>query len=403
MRAYDYVALDVAGKKKIGTIKADSDTAAQQELTRRQLLPVRLTPSTNRVESAKAGAGGQRLSARDLVHVTRQAATLLRVNPVEEALRAIANQADNKRIGTVLHGVHAQVVEGFRLSEAMNRFPTSFPPLYRSMVAIGESVGVLPDVLDRMADLQERELEINSKIQSALIYPAILTIMAILVVFGMMGFVVPKMVVQLESLGQTLPLITRIVVGCSRFLQNFGPILVIAGAGGMFVFLRALRAEAFRRKFDRFVLGLPLIGRAVRFANASHLARSLATMSGSGLPVLEGLTIAAKTVQNLVLRDAVERMCTMIREGASLSTSMRKVEIFPSVLVHMAASGEASSNLAPMLERAADYVDREINALTDLALRLLEPLIIVIMGLVVAIIVLAVLLPILQVNSAVLR
>lgn len=403
MRVYDYIALDVAGKKKIGTIKADSDTAAQQELTRRQLLPVRLTPSTNRVESAKAGAGRQRLSGRDLVHVTRQAATLLRVNPVEEALRAIANQADNKRIGTVLHGVHAQVVEGFRLSEAMNRFPTSFPPLYRSMVAIGESVGVLPDVLDRMADLQERELEINSKIQSALIYPAILTIMAILVVFGMMGFVVPKMVVQLESLGQTLPLITRIVVGCSRFLQNFGLILIIAGAGGMFVFLRALRAEAFRRKFDRFVLGLPLIGRTVRFANASSLARSLATMSGSGLPVLEGLTIAAKTVQNLVLRDAVERMCTMIREGASLSTSMRRVEIFPSVLVHMAASGEASSNLAPMLERAADYVDREITALTDLALRLLEPLIIVIMGFVVATIVLAVLLPILQVNSAVLR
>lgn len=404
MPEFDYVALDIRGRTKKGALAAGTEREARQELARRALTPVKIAPALG--QKSRAGGGKMaagRLSGKELTLVTRQLATLISVTPLEEALRTIASQADQKRVREVLFRVHGAVLEGFRLSDAMGREARSFPPLYRAMVAAGESSGALPGILERLADLQERQQEISGKVVSALVYPAMLSVTAILVVAALMGFVVPKIVEQFEGLGQSLPLLTRIVIVISNLVQQFGWMVLLALVIGGIIFARALRDEGFRTRFDRRVLTLPLIGKLLRDLNAALLSRTLATMVSSGLPLLEGLTIAARTVQNRVLRAAVENVAISIREGGSLSAAMRRTEVFPAILIYMAASGENSGRLDLMLERAAEYLEREFNTFTAVALSLLEPVIIVVMGLVVAAIVLAVLLPILQINTAVLR
>lgn len=404
MPEFDFVALDIRGRTRKGALAAATEREARQELAKRALTPVKVAPALG--QKSREGAGrlsSRRLSRKELTLVTRQLATLISVTPLEESLRTIASQADQKRVRDVLFRVHGAVLEGFRLSDAMGREARSFPPLYRAMVAAGESSGALPGILERLADLQERRQEISGKVISALVYPAMLTVTAVLVVAALMGFVVPKIVEQFEGLGQSLPLLTRIIIVMSDLVRHFGWMVILGLVVGGVIFARALRNEGFRIRFDRWVLTLPIIGKLMRDLNAALLARTLSTMVSSGLPLLEGLTIAARTVQNRVLRSAVENVAIAIREGGSLSAAMRRTEVFPAILIYMAASGENSGRLDLMLERAAEYLEREFNTFTAVALSLLEPVIIVVMGLVVALIVLAVLLPILQINTAVLN
>lgn len=399
MATFDYVALDLAGRTRRGQLKAIDEAAAAGQLARRQLAPVKIMATVAKPPVGGAQAFGRGLSAKDRSMFTRQLATLTSVSTLEEALRTIALQADKPKLKQVIGEVHAAVLEGYRLSDAMARPAKAFPPLYRAMVSAGESSGALPTILDRLADLLEQQQQVRAKITTALVYPIVLALVACLVVAALMIFVIPKVVEQFDSMGQTLPLLTRLVIGLSTGLQTFGWLIAASLVIAVFAFLRALRNRPFKLAVDRALLRLPLLGRLIRDVHAARLARTLATMVASGLPVLEGLMLTAGTVRNAVLRAAIDDMIAAIREGGALSVAMRRVEVFPPVLVYMTASGESSGRVEAMLMRAADYLEREFETFTATLLSLLEPAIIVLLGGVVATIVLSILLPILQINN----
>jgi general secretion pathway protein F len=267
------------------------------------------------------------------------------------------------------------------------------------MVSAGETSGALAPILERLADGLERDEVVRGKVITALVYPAVLAVVAIGVVIALMTFVVPRVVDQFDSMNQTLPLLTRLVIGLSNGIRDWGwlvaLLLAAAATGGVF----ALRKPAIRLAVDTTILRLPLIGRLTRDLHGAKMARTLSTMITAGLPVLEGLTITARTVSNRRLRLATERMAEAVREGGGLSAAMRRADVFPPILVTMTASGEAGGRLEPMLERAAEYLEREFSTFTAVMLSLIEPAIIVVMGGVVALIVLSILLPILQINT----
>ena len=402
MSDYDYLALDTAGRERRGQVRAATPEDARAVLGARKLYVVRM-------EASAPGAAApllsrqlllrRRLSAKQLTLFTRQLATLVQVSPLEEALRTIGRQAEKEHVRRVLLSVHAGVLEGRRLSEAMTREAASFPPLYRAMVAAGEGSGALPTILERLADLQERQALVRGKVTSALAYPIVLAIVATFVVFALMMFVVPKVVEQFDTVGQELPLLTRVVIGLSEFLANWWWALLLGIAAIALLVGRALQDEALRLRLDRSLLRAPLLGRLLRDLHAARMARTLSTMVASRLPLLEGLRLTTQTVNNRALRVASIEITEAIRTGGSLSAALRRAGVFPPLLVYLAASGEASGRLDLMLERAADYLEREFDSFTATALSLLEPAIIVVMGAIVALIVLSILLPILQIDT----
>ena len=401
MAVFDYVAADAGGRTVTGSLTAADETAARTALSRRRLMPLEVSvgqgagAGANRRPSARAA----RLDSRTLALTTRQLATLVSVAPIEEALRTIALQAERPAVRRVLEGVHGGVMEGRRLSDAMSLQGQAFPPLYRAMVAAGEASGALAPILERLADGLERDQLVRGKVITALVYPAVLAVVALGVIGALMTFVVPKVVDQFDSMNQTLPLLTRLVIGLSDLMRDWGwlatIVLVLAGTAGAV----ALRNPAVRLRVDTALLRLPVIGRLTRDLHGAKMARTLSTMIAAGLPVLEGLTITGRTVSNRALRAATGLMADAVREGGGLSAAMRRAGVFPPILVHMTASGESSGRLEPMLERAADYLEREFATFTAVMLSLLEPAIIVVMGGVVAVIVLSILLPILQINT----
>lgn len=399
MPSFDYAALDRAGRTVTGVVDAPGADDARARLEQRRLLPLQVEPTAGRRTASPRPA---RIRARELSLATRQLSSLVASMTLEEALRTVGSQATRRNLREVMLAVHAEVVEGFRLSEAMGRQPRSFPALYRAMVAAGEGTGALPAILERLADLLEREQQVRSQLATALAYPAALALTAVGVVLALMTFVVPRVVEQFDSMGRELPWLTRFVVGVSGFLGSWGLPLLALLAVAAIAAARLLRAPAARLRADTAILRLPLLGRLLREVHAARMARTLAIMLESGLPVMEGLAITARTVGNRRLRLATESMTGAVREGGSLSAAMRRAGVFPPTLLYMAASGEDSGRLAPMLERAADYLEREFNTFTRAAMSLLEPAIIVVLGGVVAVIVLSILLPILQFNTLVL-
>lgn len=399
MAVFDYVAADAKGRTVTGAVTATDEAAARAQLERRRLLTLQLAPSRGGAASATETQGRAKLGGKQLTLVTRQLATLIAVTPLEEALRTIALQAERPNVKRVLNGVHAGVLEGYRLSEAMRRQGAAFPPLYRAMVAAGEGSGALSSILSRLADLLEREQQVKGKVLTALIYPIVLAVVALGVITALMTLVVPKVVEQFESMNQGLPLLTRMVIGLSDFMIGWGWLVVLLIALGVAGGAAALRDPANRLAFDGWLLKAPVTGRLTRDLHAARMARTLSTLIASGVPVLEGLTITARTVPNRRLRQATETMAEAVREGGALSAAMRRADVFPPILVHMTASGEGSGRLEPMMERAAEYLEREFETFTAVMLSLLEPAIIVVMGGVVAMIVLSILLPILQINT----
>ena len=402
MSDFDYLALDTAGRERRGSVRAESLEEARKKLVTRRLFVVKVEPASG--ESAPPLLSRQvfarkKLSGKQLTVFTRQLATLAQVSPLEEALRTIARQTEKEHVRNILLSVHGRVLEGRRLSEAMAREAASFPPLYRGMVAAGEGSGTLPAILERLADLQERQAQVRSKVLSAVAYPLVLAFVATFVVFALMVFVVPRVVEQFEDVGQELPLLTRMVIGLSSFLANWWWAMLIVIAGGLFLGGRALRNEANRLRFDRFLLRVPFFGRLLRDLHGARMARTLSTMVASRLPLLEGLRLTTETVHNRALRVASAEIAETVRTGGSLSGALKRAGVFPPLLVYLAASGEASGKLDIMLERAADYLEREFDAFTATMLAMLEPAIIVLMGAVVALIVLSILLPILQIDT----
>ncbi|WP_312148113.1 type II secretion system inner membrane protein GspF [Brevundimonas sp.] len=400
MPAFDYQAVDVSGRTVAGVLTAPDEAEARKALARRRLMPLSLSRASGAAAATeKTPRRSRKLSSRTLALTTRQLATLITVAPVDEALRTLMLQAERPDVRAVLSGVHAGVVEGQRLSEAMARQGAAFPPLYRATVAAGEASGALGPILERLAEGLERDQQVRGKVITALVYPAVLALVALGVVTALMVFVVPKVVDQFDSMNQTLPLLTRAVIGVSDLMRNWGWLIGLVLACGVGGFVFGMRNPGFRLAMDRRVLRLPVVGRLTRDLHGARMARTLSTMIAAGLPVLEGLTITARTVSNRALRASTEMMADAVREGGGLSAAMRRADVFPPILVHMTASGEASGRLEPMMERAADYLEREFSTFTAVMLSFLEPAIIVVMGGVVALIVLSILLPILQINT----
>ena len=401
MAEFDYIAIDPAGKERLGRVKADTMDDARARLDARKLFIVRIEPGA--VERARKRAGlslrSPRLSAKELTLFTRQLSTLIQVSPLEEALRTIGRQSEQAHVRAIVAKVHSGVLEGRRLADALGAEPKSFPPLYRAMVSAGESSGSLPTIMERLSDLMERQAVIRSKVLTAIAYPSVLAAFAVCVVAALMIFVVPKVVEQFDTVGQQLPLLTRMVMGISAFLAGYWwLLLILTGLAGL-GFWRALKVENFRYRFDSMLLRLPLLGRLIRDLHAARMARTLSTMVASRLPLMEGLSLTTQTVHNRVLRQASEEIVEAIRGGGSLSAALRRGGVFPPLLVYLAASGESAGRLDTMLERAADYLEREFDSFTSTALALLEPVIIILMGGIVAVIILSILLPILQLQS----
>ncbi|MBS0479910.1 MAG: type II secretion system inner membrane protein GspF [Proteobacteria bacterium] len=404
MADFDYIAIDTRGDERKGHIAASSIDEARSALDRRRMYVVRIEPGTAAPPKSRPLltldiGRAPRMNGKALTLFTRQLATLNRVAPLEESLRTITRQTEQEAVRLVVENVHAGVVEGRRLSDAMAREPRSFPPLYRAVVAAGEGSGTLPTILDRLAVLLERQAEIRGKVITALAYPSVLAVVAVVVVMSLMIFVVPQVVEQFDNVGQKLPFLTRAVMAVSWVMAHYWWLALIVIAGMGFAFWRGMKNPAFKLGFDSWLLRLPFLGRLVRDLHAARMARTLGTMVASRLPLLDGLSLTSGTINNLRLRLATDEIVDAIRGGGSLSTAMRRSAVFPPLLTYMAASGEASGRLDEMLERAADYLEREFDRFTATALSLLEPIIIIVMGGIVATIVLSILLPILQLET----
>lgn len=402
MPEYAWRAIDPGGRERRGRIQAATPDLARERLEARRYYVVA-------VDKAGEGPGPSlaanlfvrhpRLSVRELTLFTRQLATLVRVMPIEEALRSIAQQSDKPRAVAVIEAVHGSVLSGHRLADALAVEAPSFPALYRAMVTAGEASGSLPDILDRLADLHERQAVIRNKLVTALAYPAALALVAAGVVLALMLFVVPKIVEQFDTVGQQLPLLTRIVIGTSHVIGAWWWAMLLAVAVAMLLSIRLLADSERRHGFDAWLLRLPLLGRLIRDLHAARMARTLAKMIESRLPLVEGIAMTTATLRNHALRRASQMIVEDIKGGSSLSAALRRSGMFPAIFVHMAASGEAAGRLDQMLEHAADYLEREFDLFTSTLLSLLEPAVIVVMGAIVALIILAILLPVLQLDT----
>lgn len=400
MAEFAYLAIDPNGREKRGVVSAETRAAAETALASRKLYVVECAPA----DAAPARAPlfrltRDKLSHRELALFTRQLATLTEVSPLEEALRTTARQSEAAHVRTIIAKVNAGVVEGRRLADAMAREPKSFPALYRAMVAAGESSGTLGTILERLSALLERQAEVRGKLVSTLAYPIVLAFVALGVIAALMIWVVPRVVEQFDTVGQQLPLLTRIIIGLSAFAANWwwAALLGLGAAGAAGAWL--LRRPGPRFAFDGWLLRLPLIGRLIRNLHAARFARTLGTMVASRLPLVEGLGLTIPTIRNRVLARATTGIRENVRSGGSLSAAMRAAALFPPLLVYLTASGESSGRLDTMLERAADYLESEFDRFTTTAMALLEPLIIVVMGVIVALIILSILLPILQLQQ----
>ena len=400
MPDYRYVAIDPQGRERKGRLTAANDAAARADLIRQKFHIVA-------VEAAGAKPAGRsllafrktKLGSKELALFTRQLATLAEVAPLEEALRTLTRQSEAESARAVIGDVHAGLLEGRRLADAMGRQPASFPPLYRAMVAAGETTGSLTTILARLADLLERQAEVRGKLIAALAYPIVLAVVAIGVVAALMIFVVPRVVEQFTDTGQQLPFLTRAVIAISSFAANWWWLIALLIAAAAFGWTAALRRPAFKAAVDARLLRLPLLGRLLRDLYAARFARTLSTMVSSRLPLVEGLKLTVPTIRNAALAGATANIVDQVRAGGGLSAALRDAGVFPPLLVYMTASGESAGRLEQMLERAADYLEREFDRFTAASMALLEPVIIVVMGSCVALIILAILLPILQLQN----
>ncbi len=401
MGAFEYVAMDQAGKQAKGLLEGDTPKHVRQQLRDRNLLPVSVTEVAQREARRQRSFSLRKgISSGELALVTRQLASLSESGmPLEESLLAVSQQNDNPRTKSILLGVRAKVMEGYTLADGLGEFPQAFPELYRATVAAGEQSGHLDLVLERLADYTESRQVLRQNITNAMVYPIALVVMAIGIISFMLATVVPKIVGVFQNSSAELPGLTRGLIASSDFLRDHWLALVIGIAAMSYGIWYLLQQPGPRRNFHQFLLNMPITGRLTRGINTARFTRTLSILAGSGVAILEALKISAEVIENLPMRDAVVEATIRIREGASISKSLAVSKLFPPMMIHLISSGEAGGKLEEMLDRAAVGQEREVDGLIATLLGILQPLVIVLMGGVVLIIVLAMLMPIFEINN----
>ncbi|MCK6429807.1 MAG: type II secretion system inner membrane protein GspF [Burkholderiaceae bacterium] len=411
MAAYRYAAADGSGKETTGVLEADSARAARQLLRGRGLVPLTVEPVVSEAQKqALSLALGRRLSQTELAVITRQLASLLGAAlPVADALTVMVEQSEKQSVRELMAAIRTDVLGGSSLSKALARHPRQFPDIYRALIAAGEESGKLGSVLQSLADYIEERAKLQQKITLAFVYPAIVTFVALAVVIGLLTYVVPQVVQVFANTKQALPFLTRALIATSDFVRGYGWIVAALLAVGAFLVNRALRVEAVRMRWHQRILRLPVAGVLARSINTARFASTLSILVGSGVPMLRALQAAGETLTNRAMRARVVEATQRVREGFSLARALRAdaeeerraghMKLFPPVLIHLIASGEATGKLPEMLARAADIHAREAERRALFFTSLLEPALILTMGVIVMLIVLAVLLPIIEINQ----
>lgn len=409
MAAFEYTALDAGGRQRKGVLEGDSSRQVRQLLRDQGLSPMSVATASRRNGARTASTPMRRrlsfggaVAPLDLALLTRQLATLIAAGlPVEESLHTIARQSDKRRLSTLVMDVRGRVLEGHSLAAALGDYPNAFSSMYRSTVAAGEQSGYLDAVLDNLADHTEQRFESVRNVQMALFYPVLLFVVSLLIIAGLMVYVVPRIVDVFADTGQTLPLLTVVLIDMSDLLRQYwwvlATFLVVAGLA-----LRWLRANAgYRLWWDRRKLSMPLVRRLSRGSSASRYASTLAILTSSGVPLVDAMKIATEVVTNTWLKRGLARAVQSVSEGSSLRASLEAVGYFPPMFLHMIASGEASGELDAMLAKVADYQQQELTRLVTTLVQLFQPLMLLVMAGMVLMIVLAILVPILNMNQLV--
>ena len=401
MGAFEYVAMDQSGKQSKGLLEGDTPKHVRQILRDRNLFPVSVTEVAQREARRQRSFSLRRgMSSAELALVTRQLASLTQSGlPLEEALLAVGQQNEQPRTKSILLGVRAKVMEGHTLADGFSEFPQAFPELYRATVAAGEQSGHLDVVLERLADYTEARQELRQRVTNALVYPIALVIMAVGIIAFMLATVVPKIVGVFENTAAELPGLTTGLIATSDFLRDYWLFLIIALAALSWLVWWVLQKEGPRLRYHSVLLRLPIVGRLTRGVNTARFTRTLSILAGSGVPILEALKISAEVIENLPMREAVLESSLRVREGASISKSLAASKLFPPMMIHLISSGEAGGRLEEMLSRSAAGQEREVDGLIAALLGILQPLLIVAMGAIVLTIVLAILLPIFEINN----
>lgn len=400
MTAYRFEAVDPDGQTREGLLEAPTPRLARDQLRAQGLLPVAVVESHEGAAAAASARTRVSLRAPELALLTRQLATLLVAGlPLEQSLVALTEQTDSERVRTLLTAVREEVVGGHPLAATLARYPRAFPPLFCSLVAVGAESGQLAAVLNRLADHLEAQQALRQKIGFALLYPALVMVVAVGVITALMVYVVPQVVAAFQQTKQTLPLLTRAMIAVSGWMRAGGPYALVLIAIGAVAFRYALKRDSFRERWQRLLLRLPVVGTLLRGLDTARFATTLAILVTSGSPLLRALEAARDVMRLMPLRAAVDEARQLVQQGVTLSRALGARGAFPPVLIHLIASGEASGQLPQMLERAGVQQQAEVERRLAWLAGLLEPLLIVIMGGIVLLLVLAVMLPIVSMNQ----
>ena len=414
MAAFSYQAIDANGKTVRGIQEGDSERHVRGLLRQKQLKPLEVKSSSGKKPSASSsgsgessnrslfGSGGRgpKLNYKDIALITRQLASLLQSGlPLDEVLHAAAQQSRKPQIKSLMLQVRSRVLEGLSLAQALSEAPRAFNTLYRAMVKAGESAGFLGPVLEQLAEYTESSQETVQKVKMAMIYPVVLMCVSVAVVIGLMAFVVPNLIGMFSHSKKQLPMITEILIATSDFVVNYG-IFVVAGIVGFVVLFRySLRDPKRQRTWHKFLLKLPLFGEFIRTSNAARYSSTLGLLVKSGVPLLEALRIASQVLSNKVIQEASSSVAVSVQEGTSLHKALDQCDQFPPLLVQMVASGVANGQLADQLIHAANNQERELNFALGTMMGLMEPVMILLMAGIVFFVVMAVMLPIFQMND----
>jgi general secretion pathway protein F len=400
MPAFNYIAFDNNGKKHAGILEGDSSRQIRQKLREQGFIPAEVNIVKEAANRQWVTSRRKRIKVSDLALLTRQMATLLSAGmPIEEVLTATAEQTEKPYVKGIIMGVRARVLEGHTLATGMQTFPRAFSHLYRATVAAGEQSGYLDHILNRLADYMEKQHRMQQKIRQALIYPSLMTIISIAIVVFLLIFVVPKIVGVFSDSTQSLPAVTLTLLAISHFVQYYGIytlfILIVTG----FIFQHLLKKIAFRRSFHFMLLRLPILGNTLKIINSARFSRTFGILFSASVPVLDAMRVGCELISLVPMREAVEVAISRVREGSSIHQALKQTHYFSPMSIHLMASGEKSGQLENMLEKAADAQEYDVASLIDNVLALFEPLMIIIMGMIVLFIVLAVLLPIFQLDA----